>query len=294
MPSSKNSSSSSLESFHIKLDTARRQAIVEAALLSPSCILHFEHFFADDEDALAQITTFRSMNLIVAYASLHPDATQSHLIISQAIKIKHLTMKILIRKKIEDALLSPDFPCARDSLCSQSYCYTASPEPVEQLAVRTGGAPRRARKQKREVAFGVRLSCPIRPRPESIKEEKEDQEDIIITPYTHTQSKETFRDRCGNYTSTITCRYCSLEGHRQINCPRYYCHVCMTHVPKHLSAFCPDLKGTKIINAKPGTHAFHYQLKQWENTRDNEADEFEAQVTRDADLDPELYRNEDF
>ncbi|KAG1834207.1 hypothetical protein EV424DRAFT_1532444 [Suillus variegatus] len=141
-------------------------------------------------------------------------------------------------------------------------------------------------KKRETLLFGTGLSCPIYPVSPPPDEDKSYVSASVCAP-----SEETFRDRNGINYSTITCRYCNEEGHCQIKCLKYFCRVCNKHEPRHLSANFLDLKGTCIISAKPGTHAFHYQLRQWENERDNEADEYEHQFAQDADLNPELYQN---
>ncbi|KAG1903185.1 uncharacterized protein F5891DRAFT_1185821 [Suillus fuscotomentosus] len=311
MPTSKKSSSSSassLETYHSDLALCERQGLVKAALLSRDCILPLKSFFCEDLDALAQITTFCAADLTIAYTNSMMIDDKARLVVSQQAKIKHLTLRCLMDKGIESAMTLPDFPRPDDYLRSSCYSITLSPEPMmqtiptspsfsdddtpipippqSQFAVRSLGNPCHERKKRREtISFGVGLSRPINPASPFV-EDKE-----YISNSVQAQSEETFRDRNGVDYSTITCRYCSEEDHRQIKCPKYFCRVCNKHEPRHLSSNCPDLMGKCIITTKPGTYAFHYQLRQWENERDNKADKYKGQFAKDADLDPELYQN---
>ncbi|KAG1890668.1 uncharacterized protein F5891DRAFT_1197882 [Suillus fuscotomentosus] len=292
MPASKKSSSSSTSSLDIHrsdLALCKRQALVEAALLSHDCILPLESFFYEDLNALAQITTFHAADLTIAYTNSMMIDNKARLVVSQQVKVKYLTLCRLMDKGIELAMALPDFPRPDDYLCSSCYSISLSPEPMtqtvptspsssdddtpipapprSQLAVHSLGSPRRSRQKRREtISLSVRLSRPINytPAPSVKEEEPEYVSQSIWAP-----SEETFDDRNGVDYTTITCRYCNEEGHCQIKCPKYFCRVCNKHEPHHLSANCPDLKGKHIISAKPGTHAFHYQLRQWENERDN-------------------------
>ncbi|KAG2090923.1 uncharacterized protein F5147DRAFT_658064 [Suillus discolor] len=145
----------------------------------------------------------------------------------------------------------PDFPKPDDYLRSSHYSITCSPElltqtvpvsplssdddtpitapPHSQLAVRSLRKPCQDRKKKREtLIFGTGLSHPICPTPSLLDEDKESSSVFIRAP-----SEETFRDCNGIDYSTITCRYCSEEGHRQIKCLKYFC--CDLRVPIDLA-----------------------------------------------------------
>lgn len=110
-------------------------------------------------------------------------------------------------------------------------------------------------------------------------------------------SEERFQDRHTDYSSFI-CRYCRQEGHRQVNCPRYFCRVCTWHSPGHLSAFCPKLNGSRLFKAKPRTWDFYKKLKDWEDAQDakfedHEASFYESPDWNDLDYDHNLYDNTD-
>jgi hypothetical protein len=106
-------------------------------------------------------------------------------------------------------------------------------------------------------------------------------------------SEERFKDRNGVDYSSFICRYCHKEGHRQVNCPRYFCHVCTWHTPGHLSAFCPNLNGRRLFKAKPRTWDFYNKLKQWEDAKDAEFEDHEASFYEDLNYDHNLYDNTD-
>ncbi|KAJ8580935.1 hypothetical protein M405DRAFT_847347 [Rhizopogon salebrosus TDB-379] len=131
----------------------------------------------------------------------------------------------------------------------------------------------------------------------------EDAEAVISTgieipqdarPSERASSEERFRDRngMGDYSHFI-CRYCSQEGHRQVDCPCYFCRVCTWHTPGHLSAFCPQLNGHRLFKAKPRTWDFYSKLKQWEDAKDAEFEDHEASFYEDLNYDHNLYDNTD-
>jgi hypothetical protein len=131
----------------------------------------------------------------------------------------------------------------------------------------------------------------------------EDAEAVISTgieipqdarPNERASSEERFRDRngMGDYSHFI-CRYCSQEGHRQVDCPRYFCRVCTWHTPGHLSAFCPSLHGRRLFKAKPRTWDFYSKLKQWEDAKDAKFEDHEASFYEDLNYDHNLYDNTD-
>jgi hypothetical protein len=106
-------------------------------------------------------------------------------------------------------------------------------------------------------------------------------------------SEERFRDWNGVDYSSFICRYCHKEGHRQVNCPRYFCRICTWHTPGHLSAFCPNLNGRRLFKAKPRTWDFYNKLKQWEDAKDAEFEDHEASFYEDLNYDHNLYDNTD-
>ena len=49
----------------------------------------------------------------------------------------------------------------------------------------------------------------------------------------------------------IVCRLCKILGHKQANCPQYFCRLCHIKKPAHLSCYCP-LKGHISFNSARG------------------------------------------
>jgi hypothetical protein len=300
---------------------------IESYLLSPACTLSLEEYFAEDEGALSLMAIFRCADSL-SYSTTTASEEQQRRIIYNQTMIKSLAIDCLLNKGIELAIALPQFPrddgyiTALPTLTEtpesipQSlptspapiHYYDASDEddetpkpiPQPQLAIRTSGRPRRNR-NRGTLAFAVGLSRPSHPTPVF----KEDSTPSLTPATTPTplpaeraQSEETWIDRCGRDISIITCRYCQTEGHRQINCPRYFCRVCSKHAPRHLSARCPDLGKTKIVKATPGTDAFHVELKAWEDKQDTinaakEADWYRNDFRGDIHGDPDVYFNED-
>jgi hypothetical protein len=91
----------------------------------------------------------------------------------------------------------------------------------------------------------------------------------------------------------MTCCYCGGDGHRQIHCPRYFCRICHNHAPKHLTCFCPQLKGRRVISAKPGSWLFLSALKTYEDRLDEEYEVIEKRTLADDTYSADLYLNLD-
>ncbi|KAJ8582332.1 hypothetical protein M405DRAFT_846508 [Rhizopogon salebrosus TDB-379] len=187
-----------------------------------------------------------------------------------------------------------------------------------QVTVRSTGRNRASRKKhQKSVSYALELphchaslnECTPTPFPSSSAPATittpiiEDAEAVISTgieipqdarPSKRASSEEHFRDHngMGDYSHFI-CRYCSQEGHRQVDCPHYFCCVCTWHTPGHLSAFCPNLNGRRLFKAKPKTWDFYSKLKQWEDAKDAEFEDHEASFYEDLNYDHNLYDNTD-
>jgi hypothetical protein len=328
MPSTQNSSSS-LDSFRSRSEQNHMKSKIESYLLSPPCTIALEEHFAEDDISLSLMTIFRCAESL-SYTMFTTSEEEKRRIIYNQTMIKKLTIDCLEKRGIEHAITLPHFPkddgyvltpavtetpesIPRALITSPpppTLYYEASDEetprpiPQPQLAIRSSGRPRRNR-NRGTLAFAVGLSRPSPPTP-VFKEDTTPSltpapASPIPLPSTSTaraQSEETWADRCGRDISTITCRYCKAEGHRQINCPRYFCRVCNNHAPRHLSARCPDLGKTKIVTAAPGTDAFHAELKAWEDKQDaitaaKEDEWYRNEFHGDQHGDPDVYFNED-
>ena len=178
------------------------------------------------------------------------------------------------------------------SLTSSSTSTTPSPP---QMAIRSAGKPRSARKQKRSsVSFAVGLPHYYSKASQTFKRDSPPSPETTLVenlptphpevginipdnfhPDSRASSEEHFTDRCGRNDEYLICRYCHKEGHRQVNCLRYHCRICSNTAPGHLTAFCPYLSGRKIIKAKPRSWDFYDQLKKYEDLRDKEMEEIE-------------------
>jgi hypothetical protein len=91
----------------------------------------------------------------------------------------------------------------------------------------------------------------------------------------------------------MMCRYCGDDGHCQIHCPQYFCHICHNHAPKHLTCFCPKLKGTRVIAARPGSWLFLSQLKAYEDCMDEEYEAIKKRTLAYDTYSMDLYLNLD-
>jgi len=329
--SSSQSSQSSLEAHRSQLELHHKRALVESTLLSLPCTLPLDHFFSEDPIALSLITAYRSADLSSSYAHTinapEEEATKRSIIYHMT-KIKLVLADRLLERGFEQALtpsmireitesrhgscdpfgpapmqpmrsLSPDVPSSPSEASDES---TPVPPPSSQLAVRSAGAPRRSRgKRRNTVAFGVGLSRPFTPSPAPLIKE-EDSEPSVVPPEpsrpssptdSRAPSEETFYDRNEVDYSRMNCRYCGDEGHRQIHCPRYFCRICHNHAPKHLTCFCPQLKGRRVISAKPGSWLFLSALKTYEDRLDEEYEAIEKRTLADDTFSADLYLNMD-
>jgi len=132
------------------------------------------------------------------------------------------------------------------------------------------------------------FSCPFH------KEEEESKPPIAPSPTnSHAPSEETFYNQNGVDYSKMTRRYCGGDSHRQIHCPRYFCCICHNHAPKHLTAYCSQLKGTHIIAARPGSWLFLSQLKAYEDCMDEEYEAIEKRTLADDTYSTDVYLNLD-
>ncbi|KAG1873552.1 hypothetical protein DFJ58DRAFT_721834 [Suillus subalutaceus] len=290
------SSDSSLNQYCSQLKLHHKRALVESTLLSLLCTLPLDHFFSEDPIALSFITTFRSADLASSYAhTIHTpkeEATKRSIIYHMT-KIKYLATDQLLDRGFEQAL-TPDMiaeivesshSSSIDPFCSSTQEIPRSPSessddstPVpiptpSQLAMWSLGNPRHARGKKRAtVAFGVGISRPITPSPAPIPTIISDEDKPVISSSNScAPSEETFRDRNGVDYSTMMCWYCGQEG--------------------HLTTHCQTLKGHCIIQARPGTWAFHHQLKIYKDKKDLEQEEYEKQYVHDTSYDPKVYYN---
>ncbi|OAX30719.1 hypothetical protein K503DRAFT_806831 [Rhizopogon vinicolor AM-OR11-026] len=57
----------------------------------------------------------------------------------------------------------------------------------------------------------------------------------LLTPDEHLYSEPPFADPTFH---NIICQNCRITGHKQANCPRYFCQGCRKLQPGHLSVFC--------------------------------------------------------
>ena len=48
----------------------------------------------------------------------------------------------------------------------------------------------------------------------------------------------------------IVCRLCKVLGHKQANCPQYFCRLCRIKKPAHLSCYCPLKKHISFNSAR--------------------------------------------
>ena len=48
----------------------------------------------------------------------------------------------------------------------------------------------------------------------------------------------------------IVCRLCKILGHKQANCPQYFCRLCRIKKPAHLSCYCPLKKHISFNSAR--------------------------------------------
>ena len=92
----------------------------------------------------------------------------------------------------------------------------------------------------------------------------------------------------------FVCRVCRKQGHKQINCPDYHCRICKIWAPRHYSAFCPKLKGKKLLRTRGSDPDFVDKLRALEDIFDKEEEENEKEITAmmaTVDLDPCWYDN---
>jgi len=330
MPSSQ-SSQSSLESHRSQLELHRKHALIESTLLSLPCSLPLDHFFSEDPVALSLITAYCSADLSSSYAHTinapEEEATKCSIIYHMT-KIKLVLADRLLERGFEQALTpsmickitksrhgscDPFGPAPMQPMRSPSLDVPSSPSeaseestPVppssSQLAIRSSGAPRKSRgKRRNSVTFGVGLSRPYTPSPAPLIKEEDSEPSIAPQEPSRTPSptddcapsEETFHDRNGVDYSTMTCHYCGGDGHRQIHCPRYFCRICHNHAPKHLTCFCPKLKGKHLIAARPGSWLFLSQLKAYEDRMDEEYEAIEKRTLTDNTFSIDLYLNLD-
>jgi hypothetical protein len=156
---------------------------------------------------------------------------------------------------------------------------TPVPPPSSQLAVCSSGAPHCSHgKRRNTIAFGVGLSQPYTPSPSPLIKEEDSEPSVASSTNSRAPSEETFYDCNGVDYSRTTCCYCGGDGHHQIHCPCYFCRICHNHAPKHLTAYCPQLKGTHVIAAKPGSWLFLTQLKAYEDCMDAEYEAIEKRT----------------
>jgi hypothetical protein len=127
-----------------------------------------------------------------------------------------------------------------------------------------------------------------------IKEEEDSEPPITSSPTdSHAPSKEAFYDHNGIDYSKMTCHYCRGDGHHQIHCPHYFCHICHNYAPKHLTAYCPPLKGMHVIAARPGSWLFLSQLKAYEDCMDEEYEVIKKRTLTDDTYSAGVYLNLD-
>jgi len=84
----------------------------------------------------------------------------------------------------------------------------------------------------------------------------------------------------------IVCRLCKVLGHKQANCPQYFCRLCRIKKPAHLSCYCPLKKHISfnsargrlphlafmfLTNAGVGDPNFWIGLDEWEKEDDRRA-----------------------
>jgi len=329
--SSSQSSQSSLENHCSQLELHHERALVESTLLSLPCTLPLDHFFSEDPVALSLITAYRSADLSSSYAHTinapEEEATKCSIIYHMT-KIKLVLADQLLECRFEQALTpsmiheitksrhrscdhfgpasmqpmhspSLDVPSSPSEASDES---TPVPPPSSQLTVRSAGAPRKSRgKWRNSVTFGVGLSQPYTPSPAPLI--KEEDSEPSIAPQEPSQppsptdsrapSEETFYDCNGVDYSRMMCRYCGDDGHCQIHCPQYFCHICHNHAPKHLTCFCPKLKGTRVIAARPGSWLFLSQLKAYEDCMDEEYEAIKKRTLAYDTYSMDLYLNLD-
>jgi hypothetical protein len=325
------SSQSSLESHCSQLKLHHKHALVESTLLSLPCTLPLDHFFSEDPVALSLITAYRSTDLSSSYAHTintpEEEATKCSIIYHMT-KIKLILADQLLERGFEQALTpsmihkitksrhgscGPFGPTPMQPMHSPSLDVPSSPSeasdestpvplPSSQLAIHSSRAPcKSCGKRRNTVTFRVGLSQPYTPSPAPLIKE-EDSEPSITPPEPshapsptnfHAPSEETFYDRNGVDYSRMTCHYCGGDGHHQIHCPRYFCRICHNHAPKHLTCFCPKLKGMRIIAARPGSWLFLSQLKAYEDRMDKEYEAIEKRTLADDTYSANLYLNLD-
>jgi len=293
MPSSQ-SSQSSLESHRSQLELHHKRALVESTLLSLPCTLPLDHFFSKDPVTLSLITAYRSTDLSSSYAhtiNTPEEEATKHSIIYHMTKIKLVLADRLLEHVFKQALTpsmvrkitesrhgscDPFRPAPMQPMRSPSLDVPSSPSeaseestpvppPSSQLAIRSSRAPRKSHgKRRNTVAFGVGLSRPYTPSPAPLIKEEDSEPSIAPQEPSRASSptddcapsEETFYDRNRVDYSRMTCRYCRGDRHHQIHCPRYFCRICHNHAPKHLTCFCPKLKGKCLITARPGSWLF--------------------------------------
>jgi len=322
MPSSQ-SSQSSLESHRSQLELHHKRALVESTLLSLPCTLPLDHFFSEDPVALSLITAYCSVDLSSSYAHTintpEEEATKCSIIYHMT-KIKLVLTDQLLERGFEQALTpsmireiteskhgscdpfgpTPMQPMHSPSLDIPGFPSEASdestpvPPPSSQLAIRSSGAPRKScGKRRNTITFGVGLSQPYIPSPASPIKEEESEPSIAPSSDSHTPSKKTFYDRNGVDYSRMTCCYCGGNSHHQIHCPCYFCHIFHNHTPKHLTTYCPQLKGTCIIAARPESWLFLSQLKAYEDCMDEEYEVIKKRTLTDDTYSADVYLNLD-
>jgi len=84
----------------------------------------------------------------------------------------------------------------------------------------------------------------------------------------------------------IVCRLCKVLGHKQANCPQYFCRLCHIKKPVHLSCYCPLKKHISfnsargclphlafkfLTNAGVNDPNFFPELDEWEKEDDRRA-----------------------
>ena len=84
----------------------------------------------------------------------------------------------------------------------------------------------------------------------------------------------------------IVCRLCKVLGHKQANCPQYFCRLCCIKKPVHLTCYCPlkkhisfnsargrlpHLAFTFLTNAGVNDPNFFSGLDEWEREDDRRA-----------------------
>jgi len=193
---------------------------------------------------------------------------------------------------------SLDIPSSPSKASDES---TPVPPPPSQLVIRSSGAPHKScGKRRNTVTFRVGLSRPYTPSPAPLI--KEEDSKPSITPSepscapsptdSHAPSEETFYNHNGVDYSRMTCHYCGGDSHCQIHCPHYFCRICHIHAPKHLTCFCPRLKGTRVIAARPGSWLFLSQRKVYKDCMD-EYEVIEKRTLADDTYSTNVYLNLD-